>query len=173
MLKMNIKKDKLILVGVIKSASGIKGDVLIQSFTDPIENIFKIPVIDQNNQAITLKFVRPNSNGLVARIDGCNNRNEAETYQKKSLYCLRQNLPSIEDEDVFYAEDLVGMSVLDLSHVEIGQVTNVVNYGAGDIIEIKFNDSKNSELYPFTKEFFPEISDEYIVLNLTNYSKSS
>ena len=57
--------DRLILVGVISAAHGIKGDVLVKSFTDPKENILAIDIVDENTATIKLKKIRVNSNGTI------------------------------------------------------------------------------------------------------------
>ena len=52
---------------------------------------------------------------------------------------------------------------MDESDEFVGTVIEVANYGAGDIIEVKFNDD-NCEMFPFTKELFPKITKDYMVL---------
>jgi 16S rRNA processing protein RimM len=48
------------------------------------------------------------------------------------------------------------MEVVDIDRNIIGTIINLYNYGAGDIVEIEFN-NKQKELFPFVDEYFPEI----------------
>ena len=71
-------------------------------------------------------------------------------------------MPEIEEEE-FYFADLIGLPVVNMKQEVIGKVGGVHNFGAGDIIEISAPEKK-SELYPFTKELFPEITAEHVVM---------
>lgn len=159
--------DKLIIVGVISSAHGVKGHVVVKSFTDPAGNIVNLPVFDQDNNPVKLKIIRAKSDGnLICSLDNCHSRTEAERFIKKSLYCLRSNLPPILTEDEFYIEDLKGLKVVDLNGNHIANITNIANYGGGDIVEVQFLLNGKLEMLPFTKELFPEITTNYAVLIL-------
>jgi 16S rRNA processing protein RimM len=81
----NTLDNKLILVGVIRGAHGIKGQIIVKSYTDPFENIVKLPVFDKENKPISLKItrIRPDGN-LICSIKGCDSRTAAETLAKKS-----------------------------------------------------------------------------------------
>ena len=91
-----ILDDKLIIVGVISSAHGINGHVVVKSFTDPVGNIVNLPVFDQDNTPVKLKIIRAKPDGnLICSLNNCHSRTDAERFIKKSLYCLRSNLPPI------------------------------------------------------------------------------
>jgi 16S rRNA processing protein RimM len=158
--------DRLILVGVISAAHGIKGDVIVKSFTDPKENILAIDILDENTAQIKLKKVRINSNGtIVCRFAGSKDRNTAEALSGTKLFCLRDTLPATQ-EDEYYISDLRKFFVVNEKGEKIGIIIDVANFGAGDIIEIRFNNN-TEEMFPFTKEFFPEIGKDYVVFKNT------
>ena len=170
----NILDDKLIIVGVISSAHGIKGHVIVKSFTDPAGNIVNLPVFDQDNTTVELKIIRAKPDGtLICSLNNCHSRTEAERFIKKFLYCLRSNLPPILTEDEFYIEDLKGLKVVDLNGNHIANITNIANYGGGDIVEVQFLLNGKLEMLPFTKELFPEITKNHAVMALkTKITKS-
>ena len=156
--------DKLVLVGAVLSAHGIKGEVILKSFTDPLTNLFNFILCDEKQNPVNIKLVSERSNKLICRIAGVANRNDAEAIRGTKLYCPRSAFPQLP-EDEFYVEDLKGMKIVDESLNQLGFIKNVMNFGAGDIIEVEFDDkTKDSELYPFTKLFFPCISERYIIL---------
>jgi len=158
------KEKNLILVGVISAAHGIKGDVLVKSYTDPVSNIVELQLIDKNNSPVKLKMLRVNSKGwVICRLTNCNDRNHAEELKGIELYCYKENLPTLLTEE-FYFEDLRGLKVIDKAGQTLGIILDVANYGAGDIIEIKFSDDGREEMFPFTKELFPTIEKDYVVL---------
>ena len=162
-----ILDDKLIIVGVISSAHGINGHIVIKSFTDPVGNIVNLPVFDQDNTPVKLKIIRAKPDGnLICSLNNCHSRTEAERFIKKSLYCLRSKLPPILTEDEFYIEDLKGLKVIDLNGNHIANITNIANYGGGDIVEVQFLANGKFEMLPFTKELFPEITKNHAILIL-------
>lgn len=155
--------NNLILVGVISGAHGIKGDVLIRSYTEIPSNIFTLNIMTQNCKKLTIKKISQKASGvLIARIDTCNDRNQSESLKGTKLYCYKDALPKLKEDEHYY-KDLQNLPVLNEDGQKIGIVLNIVNFGAGDIVEIKFDDN-NEEMLPFTKQFFPSIHKNHIVL---------
>lgn len=162
------KDPKLILVGVISSAHGIKGNIIVKSYTDPIDNILKLKLLDDKNVNFPIKKIRTTPKGsIICKHDNCLDRNQAESLIGTKLYCMRNDLPRT-DIDEFYFEDLKNLQVMNLSGKKIGIILEIFNFGAGDLVEIKFSNGSGTEFYPFTKEFFPEITKDYVVLAKPN-----
>ncbi|WP_032139596.1 ribosome maturation factor RimM [Rickettsia tamurae] len=156
--------ENLILVGVIKSCHGIKGHVILKSFTDPTTKILERNLVNESGKNIHIKLISQNAKGeLICTFNDIATRNEAENLKGYKIFCLRASLPELE-EDEFYIADLNHLPILDQDHKEIGKIKNILNFGAGDIIEIEFSD-QTTELLPFNKEFFPVITKDYVILN--------
>ncbi|KIJ88678.1 ribosome maturation factor RimM [Rickettsia asembonensis] len=156
--------ENLILVGVIKSCHGIKGHVILKSFTEPATKILERNLVNESGEDIHIKLISQNTKGeLICTFNDIATRNEAENLKGYKLFCLRASLPKLE-EDEFYIADLNHLPVLNQDHKEIGKIKNILNFGAGDIIEIEFLD-QTTELLPFNKGFFPLITKDYVVLN--------
>jgi 16S rRNA processing protein RimM len=159
---------KLIIVGVISSAHGIKGDIIIRSYTDPVENLASLKLFDDKNAEFNIKYLRTNSKGsIICRHASSTDRNQAEALVGTELYCTREEFPETDAEE-FYFEDLKNRKVRNLKGKDIGIILEILNFGAGDIIEVEFSNGSGTELYPFTKEFFPEITPDYIVSAKSN-----
>ncbi|ALN41456.1 16S rRNA processing protein RimM [Rickettsia rhipicephali] len=156
--------ENLILVGVIKSCHGIKGHVMLKSFTDPATKILERNLVNESGANIYIKLISQNAKGeLICTFNDIATRNEAENLKGYKIFCLRASLPELE-EDEFYIADLTHLPILNQDHKEIGKIKNILNFGAGDIIEIEFSD-QTTELLPFNKEFFPIITKDYVILN--------
>lgn len=155
-------RDKLICVGFISSCFGIKGEVIVKSFTDPITNICNLPLLDSKSNFLELKLVRQKSNQLICSITDINDRSSAESLIKTKLFCKRTSLPELKSEE-FYIEDLRGLAVINENEEHIGKIVNIFNFGAGDIIEIKFS-NQEVRMLPFEKKYFPKISSSWILL---------
>jgi 16S rRNA processing protein RimM len=103
---------------------------------------------------------------VIAKLKGITDRNTAETLNGVELYIERSQLPETEDEDDFYHADLIGLQARLEDGTVLGEVLDLPNFGAGDLIEIGDRKSGQSELYPFTKAVVPTISikDGYVVV---------
>lgn len=167
--KSGAEQNDLVLLGRIGAAHGIRGEVRIQSFTEnPLDIVSYGPLISSRpDLTITISKARRAKTVLVASLKGVTDRNEAETLNGVELFVPRDALPEIDEEDDFYYSDLIGLDAQLEDGSSFGQVKNVVNFGAGDILEVT---QKNGQiaLLPFTKKTVPtvKLSKGYIVLVL-------
>ena len=163
---------KKILIGKVNSVFGIKGEVKIISHCQHAIDIEKYPLFDKNGNVIKLKISNKNkasigSSGsgdaiLIAKIVGVDDRNEAEKLRGMEFFTNRDDFKEVADDE-FYQVDLIGLTVIDDAGKNIGKVANVMDFGAGTMLEIEFNqaDAKRNlekiENFPFKDEFFPEV----------------
>lgn len=152
--------DDLIAVAKITSVHGIRGLVKIFPNLENPEDIFSYNLYDSRGEAIKLGKSFTKKNHLIVKYNDISDRNDAEKLVNQQIYIKKEDLPET-DEDEFYYEDLVGMQVLkSSSNDDFGIVTAMMNYGAGDIIEIELSDSKKKQLFSFDEQNFPEINPE-------------
>ena len=147
------------LVGRFGAAVGLKGEIRLQSFTgDPFAIADYGALTDETGaRAFDIENLRPGGQGiLVARVKGVADRTAAEALTNIELYADRALMPA-ETEDEFYVADLIGLAAVTVAGESLGEVVDVVNYGAGDIVEVKPPRGGDTLLFPFTKEVVPEI----------------
>jgi len=150
---------KLVLMGRIGAAHGIKGQVRIQSFTQDPQAIADYGPLatDRPGLSITVTEARPAGNVVIARLKGITDRNAAEALNGVSLFVERDRLPQNDDEDDFYHADLIGLEARLADGTVLGAVVAVPNFGAGDLIEVRPSQG-GTLLYPFTRAAVPQIS---------------
>jgi 16S rRNA processing protein RimM len=147
-----------VLLGTIATAHGIRGEVMLRTYTGDPEAIASYgPLSDETGKrSFKIKSARATPKGIIARLDGVSDRNAAEALRGVDLYVARGRLPKPAEKEYYYA-DLIGLSARDGAGAEIGWVVNVVNFGAGDLLEIRFNDTKLTDYVPFTDACVPHI----------------
>ena len=147
-----------ILLGRIVSAHGIRGEVVIDSFTGAAEDITAYgPLVTEDGRKLDIKLVRTTpKGGVIARVAGVADRNGAEALRGTALYAQRGQLPELEEGE-FYYEDLAGLRADNEAGEQIGQVVAVQNYGAGDLLEVRLEGQRATELIPFTDAFVPVV----------------
>ena len=168
MKKKTLNKEQDICVGVITSVNGVKGYVKIRSFTADPSDLSKFKrVYDQNgNKSYNISIVAEKKGYVIAGIDGIKNRNEAEELRNTRLFINRSELQEPANDEYYHA-DLVGIEAKYEDGTPAGIVKEVVNFGAGDILEIYSLSSEKIMYYPFNKQFIPEVnlSKGYVVLS--------
>lgn len=165
--------DNRICLGAIVGVHGIKGEVKVKSFTENERDVQKYGEVENKDgsKTFSIKVVGHSKELLRVKIKGVDDRNTAETLIGNGLYVSREVLPELEEEE-FYHVDLIGLNVKEQTSGEIiGKVEAIYNFGAGDLIDIKFKDG-GSEVLPFTKQYVPEIKikDGFIIVNMIQFA---
>jgi 16S rRNA processing protein RimM len=147
-----------ICVAQIGAAHGIRGEVRLRSFTEEPSAVTSYGPLESEDgaQRFTIEALRPAKNHFVARLAGVEDRDAAEKLTGLRLYVPRDRLPPVEDDETFYHADLVGLAAVAPDGAAIGKVTAILNFGAGDIVEIARQEGEPL-LVPFTDATVPKI----------------
>lgn len=149
--------DARILLGHIAGAHGIKGEVLIKSYTgDPLAIADYGPLTDDSGRTHVIASVRPSNKGVIARIKGVSDRNAAEALKGTALHVGREAMPAPDEGDYYHA-DLIGLKAVRPDGVELGKVVAVQNFGAGDLLELQLAGARQTEFVPFTDACVPAV----------------
>ena len=148
-----------VIVGRFGAAHGVRGEIRLQSFTQIPAAIGKLKPLTDAAGARVFKLgkIRPVRDAMfVAQVEGIADRNAAEALVNIELFVERSKFPKAATDE-FYVTDLIGLPVFLGSGEPAGSVLNVVNYGAGDILEIRPVDGGETLLVPFTLAAVPDI----------------
>jgi 16S rRNA processing protein RimM len=148
-----------VCVAVVAAAHGLRGMLKLRCFTERPEDVAAYgPVFDQNGRRFALDVIGPAPGGVLARAEGIEDRNAAETLRGAELFVPRSALPELAPDE-FYYSDLEGMEALRADGSRFGVVHGVANFGAGDLLEVMADDGQRISL-PFTREIVPSIDLE-------------
>ncbi len=150
--------DGLVCLGAFAGARGVQGEVRIKPFTqDPLGVGAYGPVRDRTGRTFALQQVRSHKDGLIARVDGVTSRDAADALKGTAFYVERAVLPATDDEDSFYHTDLIGLDALGSDGERLGSVKAVHDFGAGDLLELRLEETGRLVLVPFTREIVPVV----------------
>jgi 16S rRNA processing protein RimM len=143
--------QRRVLLGHIAGAHGIRGAVLVRSYTAEPAAIAGYGALETEDGSAryVLSVEGATAKGLICRIAGVGDRTAAEALKGLALYVARDRLPPA-DAGEYYHADLIGLAVVSDAGVPLGAVVAVLNYGAGDILEVRPPGAKRTELYPMT-----------------------
>ena len=150
--------DSPVTLAVVIGAHGVMGEVRLKVFTEDLGQ-YKL----FNGGALTLKSVRPGSNGAIARIAEVTDRNAAEAMRGTELTVPRSALPPLEEGEYYHA-DLLGLPAVSLEGEALGHVVAIDDFGAGDVLEIERPDKKRF-MIPMNAEAVPEWNGERVVVD--------
>ncbi|MDD2839898.1 MAG: ribosome maturation factor RimM [Rickettsiales bacterium] len=165
--------ERNVVVAKILSTHGVKGFVKLESYMEKPKDVFNYSdkLYDKNNKNVKIKFIgtsRPNV--FITEIDGVNDMDLAKSYKNTELYLDSKLLPKIKDDE-FYFNDLVGLKAKSIDKKSNGEIISVDDFGAGVVIEIKWDDEKNTESLPFIDDYFKEINTKngFVIIDRPEY----
>ena len=149
--------NKLIVVGVLKGAHGVRGDVRVKSFTADPDAVFDFgPLMDETGKVVvTPKSARPGKDHFIVRPKEQKQKEDWDALRGTLLHVPRASLPEA-DEDEFYIEDLVGLDVYSGGEEPAGRIRAVQDFGAGDLLDIDLAGG-GSVFVPFTLADVPVV----------------
>ena len=156
---MRESKAAKVCLGVIGAPHGLRGDLRVRCFTEEPEDVGAYgPVRDETGAEWRLRVKERRKEGVVAHLDGIEDRDAAAALNGRRLFVARDALPQTE-EDTYYHADLLGLEVVDGDGRRIGTIHAIYDFGAGDILEFATPEGR-LEMVPFTHESVPVVDLE-------------
>lgn len=148
-----------VCLGVVAAAHGVRGQVKVRSFTaEPAAIAAYGPLSDATgSRRFTAKVHGAAKEGVVVcSLTGVTDRNAAEALKGVRLFVPRSALPALAAEEYYHA-DLVGLAVETVAGTAFGAVKAVLDFGAGDVLEITPVTGGDTVMVPFTKAAVPVV----------------
>ncbi|GAC1459232.1 MAG: ribosome maturation factor RimM [Gemmatimonadaceae bacterium] len=172
------------IVGLIRKAQGIRGEVVIEPLTDKPDVVFasgsrvfagtaagdlaaghdvrgadEIPTL-------TVSASRPFKKGLIVRFEELQDRDSAELWRGRYLLARFSELPPLKEDQV-YLHDLIGMKAVSTEGEELGTVATFYELPQGLMLDVET--PRGSVLIPYRPEVIvrTDIDARAIVINDT------
>ncbi len=154
-----MKPANPVLLAVIGAAQGLKGEVRVKSHTELPDGFAGYgKLYDAAGRAFEVLDTRPSKEVVITRFAGINDRTAAEALNGTELFVDRALIGNqMSAEDDYLHADLIGLAVVDSEGHTHGKVTAVLNFGAGDILEVSKHRG-HSVAIPFSKAAVPDIN---------------
>ncbi len=155
-------QDKPVTLAAITGAHGVTGEVRLKLFGEGWESLRHFKRF--NDGALTLTKIRDdNKGGAVARFAECTDRNTAEKLRGTAITVTRDDFPPLSDGEYYHA-DLIGLPAQTETGETLGSVVQVLNFGAGDVIEVERPNGRRF-MVAMNKEAVPEWSAAGVVID--------
>ena len=155
------------IVGLIRKAQGVRGEVVVEPLTDKPDVVFasgsrvfagttdgELAIshdVRGEDEVPTLTIARsqPFKKGLIVQFEELQDRDSAELWRGRYLLAPFSELPQLQDDEV-YLHDLTGMNVVSVGGAAIGEVTAFYELPQGIMLDVQT--SRGSVLIPYRAE---------------------
>lgn len=140
----------MIQIGTVSKAQGIKGEIKFNLEIAP-ERILNLNCVFINDKSYEVEKFENRINGFFVKLKNVNSRNDAEKLRNFQVFVEENELQKLSSNE-FYFQDLIDAEVCDENDVKIGQIVDIDQFGAADVIYIL----ENGIIYsvPFTNDIF-------------------
>jgi 16S rRNA processing protein RimM len=140
----------MILLGRVHGAFGVRGELKLESFTEPRNAIFRYQpwvLRDAQGRERELSGVRgrETAKGVVATFPDVDDRDMAEALRGTEVWVQRSALPPPEPGE-YYWVDLEGLRVVNVEGIEFGRVSHLFSTGANDVLVVE---GERERMVPF------------------------
>jgi 16S rRNA processing protein RimM len=165
------------VVGLVGAPFGLKGFVKVQSLSGEKDHILRLGSVTlrrgENLRLYEIEDGAEQNTGVILKFRGIDSPEAAKTLGGAELVTRREEAAPLSPDE-YYVEDLRGIEVVAADSVGpadpmdpadrgpgevLGHITNVVEGGGGDLIEMRLPDG-TLRFVPFRREFFGEVSPE-------------
>ena len=155
------------IVGLIRKAQGVRGEVVVEPLTDKPDVVFASgsrvfagttdgePAVAHNVKGeeqiptLTIAGSKPFKKGLIVQFEELQDRDSAELWRGRYLLARFSELPPLQDDEV-YLHDLTGMQVVSAAGDEIGKVAAFYELPQGIMLDV--NTLRGAVLIPYRPE---------------------
>ncbi len=166
--------DTWLTIGKITGVHGLGGNLKVWSwaqspgtFTPGLAVVLKDEdkILDPGREYVIIRTGRYKK-GVLLTLEGVSTREASEALVGKLVMVDKTNLPDL-DEDTWYWQDLIGLTVVDTCKGEVGSVEQLFPTGADDILVVtnKTPQGKQELLIPMNAVFIKDINLETGVIS--------
>jgi 16S rRNA processing protein RimM len=155
-------RKRRVLLGRIVGVHGVRGEVKIESFTEPRLRIFDYqPWLLERNAGVVEEVRdvrgRAQGKGVIAALVGVGDRDCAASLIGTNIFVARAALPPVAEGEV-YQSDLEGLEVVNLQGVSLGRVSHLFETGANPVLVARREDGREC-LIPYVPEMYVQSVD--------------
>ena len=170
-----IDKNEWLVVGLITSCHGIKGQVKVKSLTDFEERFLKPGTrwLQKENESpskieITTGIKQPGKETFVVKFQGINTRDHAEQLKKYKILVKSNKLPELKKEE-FHLLELINLQVKTFENDQLKVIGKVIDLDneKNNLLVIELFKNNKKVLVPFVEEIVPlvDIKNNFVMIN--------
>lgn len=144
-------------MGRIAAPFGVKGWIKIQPYTAATRNLldYRTWWVGEEGDWREIAVVEGKVQGraLVAKLEGCNDRDAAARLRGRAVAVPREALPRTQADEHYWSE-LIGLRIVNADAQDLGRVTAILQTGANDVLVVA---GGRERLIPFIAQVIREV----------------
>lgn len=172
---MDTPTSALMIVGRVRKAHGIRGELLVEPITDAPDAVFASgcrlfagtatgdPAPD--GQQLHITAVRQHMESVRLTIREIPDRTAAELWRGRFLLVPREELPLPEDDEV-YIHDLLGMQVVHADGRALGAVADTYELPQGLMLDVRPVNGGPTYFIPWSDEILVQVDEAARVITV-------
>ena len=159
-------KDTLV-IGLITTTHGIKGEVKVYPYTDDIKRFSSLNHVYIDDKKYNIESVKYQKNKVILKLENINSIEEAILFKNKTMEILREDAAPLP-EGRYYIADIMGCMVYDEDGAFIGEVFDYIETKANDVYCV--NHEGKELLIPIVEHIVPviDIDEKKIIIKPLN-----
>jgi 16S rRNA processing protein RimM len=169
-----VSQHALAIVGLIRNAQGIRGEVVVEPLTDAPDAVFapgRLVFLGDaagnraDDRTLIVGASRPFKGGLMVKFEEIADRNAAELLRGRYLFSPFDQLEPPGENEV-YLHELIGMKVVLDTGRDMGEVKGYFELPQGLTLEVQTE--RGSVLVPYRAEIVERIDSDARVVYVKN-----
>ena len=163
-----MSEPRLVEVGRLGAAHGVRGWLRVQSYTDPPQRLFEwrrwmLQHAGGATREMKVQDARPQGNGWIAKFEGVEERDAASRLTGQMVLVDREELPPTQGRE-HYRSDLLGFEAKNLEGAVLGVVDHFIDTPANAVMVIR---GAREYLVPVTAQHLRQIvvSDRMLIVD--------
>ncbi|MCR5614383.1 ribosome maturation factor RimM [Treponema sp.] len=155
-MAVNVNFDDQLTVGFVRGTHGLTGEFKVESASGEYEHIAALKEVtlrkDEQQKVFLVEKAEAAGSTLYMKLKGVDTPEEAKKLNGWDIRVARQFAAPLQ-KDEWYIADLVkctlvyegkdGLAGKETGPIEIGKITDVLEGGAGDLLEVSLSESCN------------------------------
>ena len=162
------------MVGRVRRAHGIRGELVVEALTDAPDAIFasgrrvfagtRSGELARGGEELRIVRSSPFKGGLIVAIEGIDDKTTADLWRDRTFLVPEDEVEPPSEDEIFI-HDLVGMRVVRVSGEAVGEVTQVFELRQGLVIEVA-RDGGKPVLLPFDDQTVTAVDTERRIVHV-------
>lgn len=132
----------MLYIGDILNPHGLKGSLIVFSHTRPVDAVagylrWHVGKTEDDVQLFAVQGCHQHKKRILAKLEGIDSIEDAEALKGLKIWVPEDDVEV--DEDEYLWQELIGCTVSNQHDEVLGTVSNLHEYGAQDILEVKTN----------------------------------
>lgn len=143
-------------IGKVLKAQGIKGEVKLACFVDDAAMLKNVKQVYIGTNTYSIVHVRCDGKFCYVLLDGVGDRNAAEALRNWTVYADKESVSLPQNR--YFVDDLIGCKVSASDGTAVGEVIDILQYGAADVFVC--NGAKGEVSFPFLNDLVLSVNVE-------------